>query len=386
MTPLDFSPKERLFENIYFNEEKKPTKNRSTIENDNKETISINSVNASIINEKEYKQCEKYKINEFERLFSKPIFKFKDYMKTYARINEKICSICNNGDYQEDNVFIFCLKCKMAVHVNCYGAHNKKADEFICELCSTFDLETVYNVECILCPVKGGSMKKTNVKIGSEYLRKLNKLRKENNNSYESFYVGLLNYFKKRKKKKKKDTNFVQVRNNIDKLKIEHEKHLISIDINHLNDELVINRSQANVSRKENATKYNLIQSSILSKDFYDCNTLLNDNVANNFIHEISNDETILPFSENNINENNIYNSNTLHKTRNKIYKYKLTNNDEFATKNEKKKKKKEENLNTINMKYAWVHLSCVLWNSSIHVDNFNKKEEFQSKILNNQL
>jgi hypothetical protein len=46
------------------------------------------------------------------------------------------------------------------------------------------------------------------------------------------------------------------------------------------------------------------------------------------------------------------------------------------------KKKESTQNIKLYDNRFTWVHLSCALWNSRIHINNFNKKEDFQSMSI----
>ena len=45
------------------------------------------------------------------------------------------CQICNSGEYQDDNLIVFCSRCSVTVHMKCYGICELSENEWICELC-----------------------------------------------------------------------------------------------------------------------------------------------------------------------------------------------------------------------------------------------------------
>jgi len=68
--------------------------------------------------------------------------------------------ICNNGDYDEDDLIVFCSNCFNGVHQSCYGLDKVPDGEFVCQTCFTFDEPK--EVRCALCTQLGGIMRPTN--------------------------------------------------------------------------------------------------------------------------------------------------------------------------------------------------------------------------------
>jgi len=434
--------------------------------------------------EKSLKISKEFLEENFKKLFSKPILNFKDYLNIYAKINENICQVCNNGDYQEENVFYFCIRCQLAVHANCYGIQDTKPDEFICDICNSFEnyKENIFKVECILCPVTGGAMKRTNVRIESEYCKKLIKLRREKSENYNSFYSELSNCLRADRKKRNPDNlNFKENSN----LNFNYQENLL-LNLDAKNENKKTNCSKSfenkklsnsfinsgcdiisnNVSRgfeKNIKNQYNFLNNhpnlkiynnNYAFNDYNNLETQINNGAANsnlsilksydqlyekgdfnlsekninfnknnyNFKNECifdspknefsnvyenpfiikidSNNLTILnsnlntsqnnfysnentnkiPYKEKNEEINNFYYKNFLNS--NLSQKFVNNNNDNFNN-NCIKRKDPLQNSKGNSLRFTWVHLSCALWNSQIHIVNFNKKEDFQSKNIN---
>ncbi len=468
---------ENLFSKLNFNS--RQNINRYLTENNDKLNNKINNFQ----NKTEFVSNQIVEEN-FRKFFEKPIFSFYDYLNTFAKINENICQICNNGDYQEESIFYFCNFCQMAVHPNCYGIFDTKPDEFKCDVCLAFQnhKEKIHNVECILCPVTGGAMKRSNIKIDSKYYRKLTKIRKINckNNShgykYKKFYFELNNLLKNERNKKSifKEEKEILVNNkvsiddpiyneylNIKNRNIEHinnknnskENNNFSPGFHILNNiknnHNVLNKKLSKTFSSQETNYYcikknlkNLCNSGVYEIDNYhfskgtNCNLSKINNkeiIENEFLNlfyenrmssenfgdikflnneksstnlnmgnlnlqfenplllQINTNEILLNNNQNidyisilskeNTNLLNKKNSNNLnkninHETTRLSDKYMSNKIEKNIRKRSPFKFSKENDL-----KYTWVHLSCVLWNSNIHVVNFNKKEDFQSKL-----
>ena len=91
-----------------------------------------------------------------------------------------ICSICNNGDIDHNQLMFECKSCKLTVHQNCYGIKNENIRNWICDPCKEMNKEEVLNLECILCPIKGGAMKKIDLPYDSHFYNEIMEYRKSN--------------------------------------------------------------------------------------------------------------------------------------------------------------------------------------------------------------
>ena len=90
------------------------------------------------------------------------------------------CFVCNNGILEDNDIFYECEKCKISVHQNCYGILTNENENWLCDACAVMSKEEALNLECILCPVKGGAMKRVNLPESCIFLKNLKKLRKMN--------------------------------------------------------------------------------------------------------------------------------------------------------------------------------------------------------------
>lgn len=128
---------------------------------------------------------------------SKQLTKFVDYIKTKNEnrniANDEIdpddvvCVICNDGDYEDDNLIVYCSICHITVHQKCYGIAVVPKDDWICHSCKIYNNDTISNnIECVLCPVKGGAMKPCSLKKSSMFYSFLMSLRSSSNSSLVS--------------------------------------------------------------------------------------------------------------------------------------------------------------------------------------------------------
>ena len=103
------------------------------------------------------------------------------------------CFVCNNGYLDDNDIFYECEQCKISVHQNCYGILTDNSDNWICDTCKVMTKEEAQNLECILCPVKGGAMKQINLPVDCQYIQNLKKIRKNEfdlkNHTYNSVCI-----------------------------------------------------------------------------------------------------------------------------------------------------------------------------------------------------
>ena len=169
-------------------------KNISTIDK-------LNSSNISQHIKKNFLLTNKYDGNstydEYLRMdmeyHSRLLNKFVDYIKTKNELrnlaldevdpDDVVCVVCNDGDYEDDNLIVYCAVCHITVHQKCYGIEVVPKDDWICHSCLIYNNPTTCNsIECILCPVKGGAMKPCSVKKTSMLYSYLMSLRSSSNN------------------------------------------------------------------------------------------------------------------------------------------------------------------------------------------------------------
>ncbi|CAD8046423.1 unnamed protein product [Paramecium sonneborni] len=86
-------------------------------------------------------------------------------------LDDALCQVCNDGDYTDDNLIVFCSKCNISVHQKCYLIEIIPNEDWICDVCQTFGPNGQY-LRCALCPKLGGAMKAT--QIDSQYFQHLN--------------------------------------------------------------------------------------------------------------------------------------------------------------------------------------------------------------------
>ena len=89
------------------------------------------------------------------------------------------CNICNNGDLNNYAFYLECFVCGTRVHPYCYGVRAKnEPKKWKCEKCREMTFKESSNCECLLCPNKGGAMKKLNLPKNTEVYNNLMNFRK----------------------------------------------------------------------------------------------------------------------------------------------------------------------------------------------------------------
>ena len=100
------------------------------------------------------------------------------------------CNICNIEDLGIYNNLYECNQCGIRVHPLCYRMKsNPDPHKWKCAKCKLFSAKDALNIECILCPNKGGAMQRTKISKDSRFYKEIMKIRKQDeiNNFYPEY-------------------------------------------------------------------------------------------------------------------------------------------------------------------------------------------------------
>ncbi|XP_076897208.1 histone-lysine N-methyltransferase ATX5-like [Bidens hawaiensis] len=103
----------------------------------------------------------KTKVASAAPLSKKQLFSFLKgkYEPANGKWTTERCAICRWDEDYESNSIIFCNRCLIAVHQECYGVSGEDFSSWVCRACETPGITR----ECCLCPVKGGPLKPTDI-------------------------------------------------------------------------------------------------------------------------------------------------------------------------------------------------------------------------------
>ncbi|KAM9845985.1 bromodomain-containing protein 1 [Aulostomus maculatus] len=118
-----------------------------------------------LVNEKRRNEgVSQVSYNVFEFLVDR--FEKELYLESLDKGSEKqasidedaVCCICMDGECHNSNAILFCDMCNVAVHQECYGVPYIPEGQWLCRHCLQAPTQPA---DCILCPSKGGAVKKT---------------------------------------------------------------------------------------------------------------------------------------------------------------------------------------------------------------------------------
>lgn len=86
-------------------------------------------------------------------------------------LEEVSCGVCDEEDYEEANMIVYCSTCLIAVHQKCYGIVEIPVGDWHC-------LDCILKGEsqrrrCLVCPVVGGVLKPTDLRLSSSLYKEI---------------------------------------------------------------------------------------------------------------------------------------------------------------------------------------------------------------------
>ena len=375
-----------------------------------KDFILTNNFNRDIRVPEDLELDIKYQTKSFKRLREEILD--KEEQEEEDENDDIVCYVCGDGEYEDDNLILFCSKCNMTVHQKCYGILVIPEEDWLCHLCKAFnDVEISKNMECILCSKLGGAMKPCTLKKSSHAYKVMQNIRKnpslkDNNLKNINLNNNLINFISNEIKDEKNAESNIndEVSKNDNKLN----------NINENNNEIVSNISNTQIpevakstnndqlnnpiNNSINESNSNINNIPLFNSPIKNNNDAINNNNQNNINMNIPpslNSSNIIKETESicsNSSINNNKKSEKFESNTNLISSSNLNlpnvpsnndvnnpNNNSNNKKHAQKKQKTEIYLNEkIAKENAWVHLSCALWLPDISIKNFDLKEKIQ--------
>ena len=368
-----------------------------------KDYLLTNNYNRDVRFQQEFDLDIKYHTKSFNR--------FREEILDKVEQNEEdenddvVCYVCGDGEYEDDNLILYCSNCNMTVHQKCYGVLVIPDEDWICHLCRAFNDKNICdNMECILCPNLGGAMKPCTLRKSSHSYKIMQKYRKIpflKDNNYKNFNLNNNNLFNSisisNEIKDDKNMENITINNNEKK---ESNNNIINNNINENNDffseinqtpksDNSLQPNNNNITNGLNVNNNNNNNIDINSNN----NNLLTNSPNNNSNNEnnINLQNNISPScrSSNNKETESIYSNNSsLNKNNSKEENNNINPINNSCNKNEKQLLKKQtQKIKSQNDIYlsekvakenAWVHLSCALWLPELNLANFDLKEKIK--------
>ena len=90
------------------------------------------------------------------------------------------CNICNVEDLGQSNYLYECVQCGIKVHQLCYRIKtNPDPKRWKCSKCKSLSYKEAINLECLLCPMRGGAMQRAKISKESNFYKSIMKMRRD---------------------------------------------------------------------------------------------------------------------------------------------------------------------------------------------------------------
>jgi thiol-disulfide isomerase/thioredoxin len=374
-----------------------------------KEYLLTSNYNRDIRVPEDFELDIKYHTKSFDR-FREEILD-KEEQNEEDENDDIVCYVCGDGEYEDDNLILYCSKCNMTVHQKCYGVLVIPEEDWICHLCRAFnDINVCNNMECILCPNLGGAMKPCTLRKSSHSYKMMIKNRKNpslKDNNYKNLNINnnnnLINsIFDENKDDKKMESNSNLKSKNISNFSITTkiiENNICLSDMNSNQTPNIENLMSNNNTNNDNNSNINIIANgSKNSNNNSNEMTSNNKNITNSPNNNSNNDKYNNNTNQHNNNSQSCHSSN-INKDIDSIYSNSFSNknitkddnnnnnntnpinnkNNQLLKKQQKSKSQNEIYLSDkVAKENAWVHLSCALWLPELNLANFEFKEKIK--------
>ncbi len=260
--------------------------------------------------------------------------------------DDVVCLICNDGDYEDNDLIVYCSSCHMTVHQNCYGIIDLPEGDWVCHPCRAFE-DKSRDVECLLCPVRGGAMKPSTIKKNLQIANIIYKMRQ-----------GVI-----------PNKNFTPS-SDMDQIGINKNIYYFNENLQELTQE------KTNVEKKflfEELTDSEKIERQ--SKEFIESGVVA-------CITDNSGEKPSAKYEEENETLKQTVSQCSPKKGRGRNRKIKNNKSKNKQVDQDGSLQKIDDFDSRTARSFAWVHLSCALWLPEVNIGDFAKKGDIKGKLL----
>ena len=118
------------------------------------------------------------------------------------------CNICNVEDIGQNYYLYECVQCGIKVHPLCYRIKTSPDPKrWKCSKCKSHKYEDAINLECILCPIRGGAMQRAKISKESSFYKTIMKMRRDEEKNEKKNEKKYKEKYEKKNEEKNEENN-----------------------------------------------------------------------------------------------------------------------------------------------------------------------------------